>query len=123
MNIVKAFIKLFEVPQRNMKKLSCYFFEIFHFEDSRQKGFNCRPSFLKKNLRVTGSAGHRDRHYVKSVRIRSFSGPYFPTVVLNGISLRIQSKCGKMQTRKTLNTDSFYAVRIAFKFIFSFSFH
>ena len=123
MNIVKAFIKLFEVPQRNMKKLSCYFFEIFHFEDSRQKGLNCRPSFLKKNLRVTGSAGHRDRHYVKSVRIRSFSGPYFPTVVLNGKSLRIQSKCGKMQTRKTLNTDSFYAVRIAFKFIFSFSFH
>ena len=123
MNIVKAFIKLFEVPQRNMKKLSCYFFEIFHFEDSRQKGLNGRPSFLKKNLRVTGSAGHRDRHYVKSVRIRSFSGPYFPTVVLNGISLRIQSKCGKMQTRKTLNTDSFYAVRIAFKFIFSFSFH
>ena len=123
MNIVKAFIKLFEVPQRNMKKLCCYFFEIFHFEDSRQKGLSCKPSFLKKNLRVTGFAGHRGRHCVKSVRIWSFSGPCFPTVVLNGISLRIQCKCGKIQTRKTQNTDSFYAVRIAFKFIFSFSFH
>ena len=35
------------------------------------------------------------KHCVKSVRIRSFSGPYFPTFGLNtesyGVSLRIQS--------------------------------
>ena len=53
-------------------------------------------------------------HYVKSVRIRSLSGLYFPTVVLNtekyGLSLRIQSECGKIQTRKTPNTDTFHAV-------------
>ena len=27
-----------------------------------------------------------------------------------GVSLRIQSKCGKMQTRITPNTDTFYAM-------------
>ena len=43
-----------------------------------------------------------------------FSGPYFSAFGLNteryGVSLRIQSECGKMQTRITPNTDTFYAV-------------
>ena len=51
---------------------------------------------------------------VKSVRIRSFSGPYFPAFGLNtkrySVSLRIQSECTKIRTRKTPNTDTFYAV-------------
>ena len=50
---------------------------------------------------------------IKIVRIRSFPGPYFPAFGLNteiySIILRIQTDCGKMQTRKTLNTDTFYA--------------
>ena len=53
-------------------------------------------------------------HCVKSVRIRSFSGPYFPTFGLNterySESLRFQSECGKIRTRKTPNTATFYAV-------------
>ena len=53
-------------------------------------------------------------HCAKSVRIRSFSGPYFPAFGLNteryGVSVRIQSECGKIRTRKTPNTDTFYAV-------------
>ena len=44
-------------------------------------------------------------HCVKSVRIRNFSGPYFPASGLNterfSLSLRIQSECGKIRTRKT----------------------
>ena len=44
-------------------------------------------------------------HYVKRVRIQSFSGPYFPSFGLNterySLSLRIQSKWGKIQTRNT----------------------
>ena len=51
---------------------------------------------------------------VKSVRIRSFSGPYFPAFWLNmeiyGVNLRIKHECGKVRTRKTLNTDTFHAV-------------
>ena len=35
-------------------------------------------------------------HCVKSVRIRSYSGPYFPALYL-----RIQSKCGNVRTRIT----------------------
>ena len=53
-------------------------------------------------------------HCVKSLRIRSYSGPYFPTFRLHTkryfASLRIQSKCGKIRTRITPNTDIFYAV-------------
>ena len=44
-------------------------------------------------------------HYVKIVRIGSFSGLYFPVYGLNierySISLQIQSKYGKIWTRKT----------------------
>ena len=41
-------------------------------------------------------------HCVKSVRIRSNSGPHFPAFKLNteryGLSLPIQSECGKIRT-------------------------
>ena len=53
-------------------------------------------------------------HCVKSVRIRSYSGPHFPAFGLNterySVSLRIQSECRKTRTRITPNTDTFYAV-------------
>ena len=53
-------------------------------------------------------------HCGKSVRIRSYSGLHFPTFGLTterySVSLHIQSKCGKMRTRITLNTDTFHAV-------------
>ena len=58
-----------------------------------------------KNIRVV--------YCVKSVRIRNFSAPYFAAFGLNterySLSLRIQSECGKILTRKNLNTDVFYA--------------
>ena len=53
-------------------------------------------------------------YFGKKVRIRSFSGPYFPSFGLNtercGVSLRIQSESGKIWTRKTPNMDTFHAV-------------
>ena len=50
-------------------------------------------------------------HWVKSVRIRSYSGPYFPVFRLNTeVSLCIQSEWEKIRTRVTPITDSFYAV-------------
>ena len=53
-------------------------------------------------------------HCIKSVRIWSFSGSYFPASGPNTeryeVSLHIQSKCEKMRTRKTPNTDTFQAV-------------
>ena len=53
-------------------------------------------------------------HCVKSVRIRSYSGPHFPAFKLNmerySVSLRIQFECGKIRTRITPNTDTFHAV-------------
>ena len=51
------------------------------------------------------------KHCVKSVCIRSYSGPYFPAYGPNteryGVSLRIHSECGKIWTRITPNTDTF----------------
>ena len=50
-------------------------------------------------------------HYVKSVRIRSYSGLHFPVFGLNaeryGVALRVQSEWGKTRTRITPNTDTF----------------
>ena len=53
-------------------------------------------------------------HCVKSVCIRSYSGLYFPAFGLNTeryfVSFRIKFKFGKIRTRITPNTDTFYAV-------------
>ena len=55
------------------------------------------------------------KHCVKSIRIWSYSDPYFPALGLNteryGVSLRIQSEFGKKRTRITPNTGTFYAVK------------
>ena len=56
-----------------------------------------------------------NKHCVKSVRIWSFSGPYFLAFRLNTeryrVSVRIQFECGKIWTRKTPKTDTFHAVK------------
>ena len=53
-------------------------------------------------------------HYVKSVRIQGFSGPYFPTFGLNTkiyyANLHIQFEYGKTWTSKTPNADTFYGL-------------
>ena len=67
------------------------------------------------------------KHYVKSVRFWSFSGPYFLAFGLNteiifflsgkknteiySVNLHIQSEYEKIRTRKTPNTDIFYEVK------------
>ena len=55
--------------------------------------------------------GTTSYHCVKSLRIRSFSGPHFPGFGLNTeryfVSLRIPSQCEKMRTGITPNTDTF----------------
>ena len=59
---------------------------------------------------------------MKSVHIRSYSGPHFPAFRLNteryGVSLHIHSECGKMRTRITPNMDTFYAGNKSFCFDF-----
>ena len=51
---------------------------------------------------------------MKSVGTWSYSGSYFPAFELNtstySVSLLIQSECGKILSKITLNTDSFYAM-------------
>ena len=57
-------------------------------------------------------------HCVKSVRIRSYSGPHFSRIRteygeilrISPYSVRMRENAGKRQTRITPNTDTFYAV-------------
>ena len=44
---------------------------------------------------------------VKSIHIWNYSGPYFSRIFL--YSLRMRENAGKMRTRITPNTDTFYA--------------
>ena len=77
-----------------------------------QKGTLGRNGLIIVNNETT----RKRNRCVKGIRIRSFSGPYFPAIGLNtesySVSLRIQSEYGKMRTRKTPNTDNFHAVNM-----------
>ena len=54
-------------------------------------------------------------HCVKSIRIRRFSVPYFPSFGLNTeIYGDIQFECRKIRTRKTPNMDTFHAVYLKY---------
>ena len=56
-----------------------------------------------------------NKHYVKIVCIRRFSGRYFPAFELNmerySVPLHMSSKCGKIRTENTPNTGTFHAVK------------
>ena len=62
-------------------------------------------------------------HCVKSVRIRSYSGPHFSAFRLNKeihtVPLHIQSKCGKRRTRINPNMDTLYVVMESLKITFT----
>ena len=70
---------------------------------------------MKDNINLRWVPGKN--HSVKSVRTRSFSGPDFPafglTTEIYSVNLRIQSKCGKIRTRKTPKTDTFHALNLS----------
>ena len=64
-----------------------------------------------RTIQVSNIKNCKFFHCVKSVRIRSYSGPHFPALGPNAkrysVSLRIQSEWGKMKTRITPNTNTF----------------
>ena len=72
---------------------------------------------LELNYKYSG-----DCRCVKSALIQSFSGPSFSAFGLNAeryeLSLRSQSKYGKIRTRKTPNTDTSHAVNLASRVLF-----
>ena len=87
------------------------------FDRFLKKPLNVLSRFSRKLDGVYGNSYkslENISYTVKSVRIRSYSGPYFPAFGLNmerySVSLCIQSECGKMRTRVSPNWDTFYAV-------------
>ena len=76
---------------------------------------NTETKYIHRAINLTITCCYRNKHSVKTVCIRSFSGPYSPTFGLNSeiyeVFLRILSECWKIRTRKAQNTDSFYVVK------------
>ena len=67
----------------------------------------------KRGSRKKEGRKNEKEHCLESVRIRSYAGPHFPTYELRySVSLHIQSECGKIRTRITPNTDTFYSVEM-----------
>ena len=75
-----------------------------HFPSNNVRIYKSLLSLVKKIL---------VQYCVQSVRIWSFSDLYFPAFGPNTeryrVFLRIQSKCGKIRTRKTPHTETFQA--------------
>ena len=74
------------------------------------KAIKISRSTLGSCLRFLNVRGRKE-HCVKSVQIRSFSGPYFPVFGLNteiySVNLCIQSKYRKIRTRKKVVFEHF----------------
>ena len=74
---------------------------------------------VKQDLHWKNKFSNNQFHCVEKCPYSEFPSLYFPAFGLNTkryrVSLRIQSKCGIMQTKETLNTDTFHAI-----FFFSF---
>ena len=98
----------------------------FVFKDYLARTKNKSPNFVSLDCRQISICFINwmfpGLHCVKSVRIRSYSGPHFLAFELNtdryGVSLHIQSECGKMRTRITPNMDTFHAVLSFDMFLF-----
>ena len=54
-----------------------------------------------------------EQHWVKSVRIRSYSGPRFPAFGPVFSLLSVFGPKGKIRTRITPNTEIFHAVQVS----------
>ena len=75
-------------------------------------------SLLKKNKKWYKNNDIYNIHCVKSVCIRSYSGPHFPRIFPHSelirrdspYSVRMRENAGKVRTRITPNMDTFYAV-------------
>ena len=91
---------------RSCQRLSPLKISVTHWEAFRKV-----VNYFHKTLYLRCLTGFWICLCAKSVRIRSYSGPYFPALGLNTwryiVSLRIQSECGKIRTRTTPSTDNF----------------
>ena len=100
------------------KIFKCYSSCVIQYRKSKDTKLKLSKKCIKCScLTHQSSLIEKSFHCIKSVRFRSYSGPHFPVFGLNtesyGVSLRIQSKYGKMRTRTTPNADTFRAVFLA----------
>ena len=86
-----------------------------HFLRKKQPIYSCKFGFRQKHSTIHALIHLTEKisnqlHCVKSVRIRSFSGPYFPAFGLNTErkSIYVQSECGKIRTRTRY--DNYYKI-------------
>ena len=84
----------------NEIQCSCIFYTVM-FSENRNSKRN-KNTIEKCKNRIWS-------HCIRSVRNRSYSAPDFPAFWLN-TEYNIQCECGKIRTRITPNTHTFYAV-------------
>ena len=98
-----------KIKEKKYIFLHLYFWQIYQFVPY---GYKFQHIFFRLRLIIISFSFIL--HCVKSVLIRRYSGPHFPAFGLDterySISLLIQFKYGKMRTRITPNTNTFYAV-------------
>ena len=102
------------IPETYSKLCKISKIGLFYESSERLRALDC----FHKNLRfrcltkLQCAKKYIDYHCVKSVCVRSDSGPQFSVFGLNTerYVLRIQYECGKIRTRITPNTDTFYEV-------------
>ena len=89
----------------------------YNCKETRDIKLHLRSIILSKkevNINLFCTLSSLLNQFVETVHIRSFSSPYLPAFGLNteryGVSIRTQSECGKIWTRKTPNTNTFHAV-------------
>ena len=118
-----AILERHNMQSNNNVKTSWEFTKIYNFlllclliRDTDLTGSSLQNRPFHNSNKRDFSYMYTTNHCVKSVCIRSYSGPHFPAFGLNteiySVSLRIQSKCGKIRTTKPPNTDTFLAVNI-----------
>ena len=103
-------------PIHNGKNTTKMFPSLFCFSWSNNQWIIYLYEYIKMKVHNSQYV----KHYVKSVRIRRFFGLYFSSFGVNreryGVSLSIQSECGKIRTKKThmSNQKANHSENIAF---------
>ena len=82
------------------------------FEGKFLHVLNKQAPLKTKLLRYSNNA-FMSKEFRKSIMIRSKLKNTFNNI--NCVSLRVQSECGKIRTRKTRNTDTFYAMNESYE--------
>ena len=105
----KSVIKMFKFPQNGKHAMQNVWSKNSNYVSHTVVAYTPVPTY---DIHPSTHDKRHPRYCVKSVRIRSYSGLHFPSFGINterySVSLCIYPECGKIRTRITPNTNTFY---------------